>query len=115
MPATATKPFNLKPAEAHAANVAAPAMVAESAAQTPTTAATSASAATTCVARPMWAPLAEVAGDDQAMAQALNAGGARRIAGIYQRKQESVTTMETIENENRQALTLLPGSGTVTI
>ncbi len=115
MPATATKPFNLKPAEAHAANVAAPAMVAESAAHAPATAASAMGAAAASVARPMWAPLSTIAADDEATAQALNTGGARRIAGIYQRKQESVTTMETIENENRQALTLLPGSGTVTI
>ncbi|BBZ31353.1 hypothetical protein MMAD_56480 (plasmid) [Mycolicibacterium madagascariense] len=114
MPATGTKPFNLKPAEAHAANVAAPALVAESAVQTPAAATAGAAAATTCAARLMWAPLSEIAGDDQLMAQALNAGGARRVADIYQRKQDSVTTMETIENENRQALTLLPG-GTVTV
>ncbi|MBU8841442.1 hypothetical protein [Mycolicibacterium goodii] len=115
MPATATKPFNLKPAEAHAANVAAPAMVAESAAQAPTTAASSLSAAAACTVRPVWAPLSTIAADDEAVAQALNAGGARRIAGIYQRKEESVTTMEAIEEENRQGLTLLPGSGTVTV
>jgi predicted deacylase len=115
MPATATKPFNLKPAEAHAAAAAAPALVAKTAAQAPTTAAASVSAAAASAARLTWAPLSAIAGDDQAMAQALDAGGARRITTIYERKQESVTTMETIENENRQALTLLPGSGTVAI
>jgi hypothetical protein len=113
MPAV-TKPFTLKPAEAQAANASAPAMVAETAAQAPAGVASS-SAAATCVARPMWAPLAETIAEDEVTRQALNAGGGRRIAGIYQRKTEYVTTMVTIDQENRQALTLIPSGGTVGI
>lgn len=113
MPAV-TKPFNLKPVEAHAANASAPALVAETVAQTPLSAAPSRAAAA-CAARPMWAPLTETIAEDEVIRQGLNAGGGRRIAGIYQRKTESVTSMETIENENRQALTLIPSGGTVTV
>lgn len=63
----------------------------------------------------MWAPLTETIAEDEAFRQGLNAGGGRRIAGIYQRKTESVTSMETIENENRQSLNLIPSGGTVAI
>ncbi len=113
MPAV-TKPFNLKPVEAHAASASAPALVAETVAQAPSGAASSGAAAA-LAARPMWAPLTETIAEDEAIRQGLNAGGGRRIAGIYQRKTESVTSMETIENENRQSLTLIPSGGTVAI
>jgi hypothetical protein len=113
MPAV-TKPFTLKPAEAQAANASAPAMVAEATAQAPSGAASS-TAAASCAARPMWAPLAATIAQDEATRQGLNAGGGRRIAGIYERKTEYVTTMVTIDQENRQSLTLLPGGGTVAV
>lgn len=113
MPAV-TKPFSLKSAEAQAANASAPAMVAETAAQASAGAASS-SAAATCVARPMWAPLAETIAEDEVTRQALNAGGGRRIASIYQRSTEYVTAMDAKDEENRQALTLLPSGGTVTV
>lgn len=113
MPAV-TKPFNLKPVEAHAANASAPSLVAETVAQAPSGAASSGAAAA-CAARPMWAPLTETIAEDEAIRQGLNAGGGRRIAGIYQRKAESVASMETIENENRQSLTLIPSGGTVAV
>lgn len=114
MPAV-TKPFTLKPAEAQAANASAPAMVAETAAQAPSGSASS-TAAATCAVRPMWAPLAETIGEDEVIRQGLNAGGGRRIASIYQRKTEYVTTMVTIDHqENRQSLTLIPSSGTVAV
>lgn len=112
MPAV-TKPFTLKPAEAHAANASAPAMVAETVAQAPSGAEASTASATSAV-RAMWAPLAATTAEDEATRQGLNAGGGRRIGSIYQRKTEYVTTMVTIDNENRQSLTLLPG-GTVAV
>lgn len=113
MPAV-TKPFTLEPVEAQAANVSAPALVAEAAAQAPSGLASS-SAAAACAARPMWAPLTETIADDEAVRQGLNTGGGRRIASIYQRKSEFVTTMVQIDEENRQSLTLLPGSGSVPV
>ncbi|BBY46894.1 hypothetical protein MARA_03240 (plasmid) [Mycolicibacterium arabiense] len=113
MPAV-TKPFTLKPAEAQAANASAPALVAETAAQAPAGSASS-TAAANCVARPMWAPLAETVAEDEVIRQGLNAGGGRRIASIYQRKTEYVMNMATIDQENRQALTLLPSGGTVAV
>lgn len=113
MPAV-TKPFTLQPAEAQAANASAPALVAETAAQAPAGAASS-TAAATCVARPMWAALAETIAEDEVIRQGLNAGGGRRIASIYQHKTEYVTAMVTTDQENRQALTLLPGGGTVAV
>ena len=113
MPAV-TKPFTLKPAEAQAANASAPALVAETAAQAPAGSASS-TAAATCVTRPMWAPLAETVAEDELIRQGLNAGGGRRIASIYQRKTEYVTNMVTIDQENRQALTLIPSGGTMTV
>jgi hypothetical protein len=63
----------------------------------------------------MWAPLAEPIAEDEVIRQGLIAGGGRRIAGIYQRKIEYVTTMVTIDQENRQSLTLIPGGGTVAV
>jgi hypothetical protein len=113
MPAV-TKPFTLKPAEAQAANASAPAMVAETAAQTPSGSASS-TAAASCAVRAMWAPLGATIAEDEATRQGLNAGGGRRIASIYQRKTEYVTTMVTIDQENRQSLTLIPSGGTVAI
>ena len=113
MPAV-TKPFTLQPVEAQAANASAPAMVAEATAQAPSGLASS-TAAASCAARPMWAPLAETIAEDEATRQGLNAGGGRRIASIYQDKTEYVTQMVSINQENRQALTLLPGGGTVSI
>ncbi len=106
MPAV-NKPMDLKPVEAQAANMSAPSMVAAASAQTPTSA--PASAAATCdAARSMWAPLAATVAKDETTRQGLNAGGQRRIAGIYQRKTEAVTTLVRIDDENRQSLTLLP-------
>lgn len=113
MPAV-TKPFNLKPAEAQAANVSASALVAETAAQTPSGAASSGTAAV-CAARPMWAALSETVAEDETVRQGLNAAGGRRIASIYQRKTEYVTAMMTTENDNRQALTRIPTGGTVAV
>ena len=112
MPAV-TKPFSLEPAEAQAANAAAPSRVAEATAQAPSGLASS-TAAATCAARPMWSPLAETIAEDEATRQGLNAGGGRRIASIYQSKTEYVASMVTIDQENRQSLTLLPG-GTVSV
>jgi hypothetical protein len=63
----------------------------------------------------MWAPLTETVVEDEALRQGLNAIGGRRIASLYGRKSESVTSMVTIEQENRQSLTLLPGSGGVAV
>jgi hypothetical protein len=63
----------------------------------------------------MWAPLTETIAEDETARQGLNAGAGRRIAGIYQRKTEYVTAMVTTENENRQALTLIPSGGTVPV
>lgn len=113
MPAV-TKPFTLEPAEAQAANASAPALVAETVAQAPA-GSTSATAAATCAARPMWAPLAATIAEDEMTRQGINAGGGRRIASVYQRKTEYVTTMVTIDQENRQSLTLIPSGGTVAV
>jgi hypothetical protein len=107
MPAV-NKPINLEPTEAQAANMSAPSMVASAAAQAPTNAGSTA-AATCDAARSMWAPLAQIAAEDETMRQALNAGGERRIASIYQRQTEAVTTLVNADDENRQSLTLLPG------
>jgi len=101
------KPIDLKPAEAQAANMSAPSLVAETTAQALTTTASTAAAASTA-ARSMWAPLAATVAEDEATRQGLNAGGGRRIANIYQRQSEAVTTLVTIDDDNRQALTLLP-------
>jgi hypothetical protein len=109
MPAV-NKPIDLKPAEAQAANMSAPSIVASAAAQAPTSAASTAAAA--CDAgRSMWAPLAATVVEDETTRQALNAGGGRRLAGIYERKTEAVTTMVTADDENQQSLTLLPTTG----
>jgi hypothetical protein len=112
MPAV-NKPIDLKPVEAQAANMSAPSMVAASAAQAPTSAPASA-AASSDAARSMWAPLAATVAEDATTWQGLNAGGGRRIAGIYERKTEAVTTLVTADDENRQSLTLLP-TGSVAI
>jgi hypothetical protein len=101
------KPIDLKPAEAQAANMSAPSMVASAAAQAPINAASTA-AASCDAARSMWAPLAATVAEDETTRQGLNAGGGRRIAGIYQRQTEAVTTLVTADDENRQSLTLLP-------
>ena len=101
------KPIDLKPAQAQAANMSAPGLVAETAAQQLTTASSTAAAASTAI-RSMWAPLAATVAEDEATRQGLNTGGGRRIANIYQRQTEAVTTLVTIDDDNRQALTLLP-------
>ncbi|MGD9621564.1 MAG: hypothetical protein AB7G47_14385 [Mycolicibacterium sp.] len=100
------KPIDLKPAQAQAANVSAPGLVAETAAQQITTAASTAAACT--AVRSMWAPLTATVAEDEATRRGLNTGGGRRIANIYQRQTEAVTTLVTIDDDNRQALTLLP-------
>lgn len=113
MPAI-TKPFNLKPAEALAATASAPALAASVAAQT-STGATSMPAVAAATAHAMWAPVAATVVDDEALRQGLSATAMRRTTGIYERKTQSVTAMVDIEDQNRQALTLIPGGGSIAV
>jgi hypothetical protein len=106
MPAEIIKPIDLKPIEALTANMSAPGMVTASAAQGSTNAVSG--AATACHAvLSMWAPVSATVTEDGTTRDGLNAGGGRRIASIYQRKDEAVTTLVTTDDENGQRLTLL--------
>lgn len=115
MPAvTKSKPIDLEPTQAQAANVSAPSMVASASSQAVTTAPTSTVAACSAVAS-MWAGLSATVVEEETTRQGLIAIGQRRLLGTYQRQTEAVTTLVTINDDNRQALTLLPGTGTVAV
>ena len=72
------------------------------------TTAAAAPAAASGALRSMWAPVTATVAEDEATRQALNTGGGRRIANIYQLQTEHVTTLVAADDENRQCLTLLP-------
>jgi hypothetical protein len=105
-------PIDLKPAQAQAANASAPGLVA--AASSHVTTIPVATAAAADAARSVWAPLATTASDDETTGHALAVGEQRRIAAIYRRQSDAVTTMVAIDDDNRQSLTLLP-TGAVSI
>ncbi|MCH9729734.1 MAG: hypothetical protein K0U84_08690 [Actinomycetia bacterium] len=107
MPSAVNKPLDLRPAEAQAANMSAPTMVAETAAQTMTTTAAIPAAASGAL-RSMWAPVTATVAEDEATRQALNTGGGRRIANLYQLHTDHVNTLVAVDDQNRQGLTLLP-------
>lgn len=107
--AAVNTPIDLKPAQAQSANASAPGLIAAAAAAAPTSLPTTA-AVVADSGRSVWIPLAEAATEYETIHQPLNAAGQRGIGGIYQRQAEAVTSLVSTDDQNRQSLTLLPGT-----
>lgn len=105
MPA-ANKPLDLKSVEAQSLNVSGSAIAASAAIDSGTS--VGAASAVCAPAGAMWAGLAAAAAANQTTSEALTAHATRRIEALYRLRGEAVQQLDGINEENRQALTLLP-------
>ncbi|BBY96400.1 hypothetical protein MGALJ_60690 (plasmid) [Mycobacterium gallinarum] len=100
------KPLDLETVAAQSLNSSGSAVAASAAADIGSS---GTSAGAVCApAGAMWAGLSAAVAENQATSEALAAHATRRIEALYRLRSEAVQHLDGIDEENRQALTLLP-------